>query len=64
MRKVVSAAIALTALLAAAASQPGIVKGRDEAVQIAARAAAIESSGRLKAASETYLRAIADRASA
>jgi hypothetical protein len=61
MRKVVSAAIALTALLAAAASQPGIEKARDEAVVSGAETAALASSVRLKQAIDAYLRTIADR---
>ncbi len=62
MRKVVGAFIALAAMVAAAASQPGIEKGRREAAEGAARRAATTTAGRLAAATDSFLRAIEDRA--
>ena len=61
MRKVVGAAIALGAMVAAAASQPGIEQARREAVDAGVRRAAADTGARLGASIDAFLTWIADR---
>jgi hypothetical protein len=61
MRKVVGASIALGAMVAAAASQPGIEAARVAAVDAGVRKAATATAGRLGAACDGFLAAIAER---
>jgi Protein kinase domain len=62
MRKVVGALIALAAMIAAAASQPGIEAGRTEAAELGAQRVAAANSERVAAALEGYLRWVQERA--
>jgi serine/threonine protein kinase len=62
MRKVVGAFIALAAMVAAAASQPGIEKERRVATEGAARRVAASTADKLSVATDSFLRAIEERA--